>query len=296
MMYPLLPPGLHQTADRAKSYFAKYGATGFVCEMGVKFGSSDLPLKPTWQSSLKDGCRLCIEVQDSPIVSLTIQAFVAKCANSGAPVRLWIAVPDIPSGPEFTKQLKEARDFGIGVIQILEEGDPHVFNKPVALSLFAMRKTDPNSIEKSRRETIKNAQDDFLGGNPQDGCRKICEELESITRRFAHRSYGKRWWKAVAGEAQLKEKYFANDPWAKVLETLDARIIESKVRKKSSDFNRGLIVGARSHTNWRNSLSHKPKTMKDLAKRDGQLRTMFEVTRDLLLDWFKVAKALKLDA
>ena len=64
MTYLLLGHTLHETADRAKKYFAReYGATHFLCEQVVE---ADLPLRPTWQATMQAGDRLCVEVRESP--------------------------------------------------------------------------------------------------------------------------------------------------------------------------------------------------------------------------------------
>lgn len=294
MTYSLLAESLRETADRAKSYFATaFGVNKFYCETEV---DSDLPLVPTWHATTQDGYTLCIEVRDSPM-SPSIYEFVAKCAARGLPIKLWVAIPEVQERSGFTRDLKSAKEMGVGVIQILNEsGEPYEHHKPVSMSLFAVKKIALNEIEKKRRETIKKAQDSFLDGSPNEGCRLICEELEAITRRFAYVTYEKECWKPDSSGKTLKESYFANGSWAKILEQLEKRLNKTKVRKMCSVFRDDLVRGVRQYTNWRNSLNHKPKTPRERAVRDAKLRTMFEVTCDILLDWYKVARRFKLDA
>lgn len=80
-----------------------------------------------------------------------------------------------------------------------------------------------------------------------------------------------------------------------MLDKLDQEINQAKVSAKCSSFKRSLIAGARQCTDSRNSVSHKPKTLKQLQERDAKLRTQYESTRDLVIEWYKVARALKLD-
>lgn len=293
MTYSFLAEPLRETAERAKAYFKQsYGATKFICETEIE---PELPLKPTWQASMQDGYRLCIDVHEA-LGSLTIHEFVAKCAAKGVPIKLWIALPGTPTGPGFTRELRSAKDMGVGVVQFPEDGGaPYELHKPVPLSLFALRQTNLQEVEAKRRETVKKAEDSFLDGSPEDGCRLICEELEAVTRRFAEHSYAKKWWKPSAGGKPLKPKFFTTDSWANMLQSLDERLLEQKAKSKCSTFSKELVVGARQYTKWRNSLSHKPKTLKERAKRDAKLRTMYEATRDLLLEWYRVARTLKLE-
>jgi hypothetical protein len=80
-----------------------------------------------------------------------------------------------------------------------------------------------------------------------------------------------------------------------MLAELDGRIIETKVKKKCGMFRRLLVAGARNHTEWRNSISHKVKSVREREERDKKLRTMFEATSDLLVEWLKTVQPLKLD-
>jgi hypothetical protein len=54
------------------------------------------------------------------------------------------------------------------------------------------------------------------------------------------------------------------------------------------------VVQVRAFTDWRNAVSHAPKSLDALKRRDAKLRTMFEATRDLLLDWWGLCKPLGL--
>jgi len=84
------------------------------------------------------------------------------------------------------------------------------------------------------------------------------------------------------------------DPWARVLEQLETRLEIPKVQTKSASFTKHAIVKVRGHTDWRNSVSHKPKNLVELQRRDAKLRTMFEATRDLLIEWYVIARPLRL--
>jgi hypothetical protein len=226
MTYQILGLDLHDTADRAKQYFAKeYGAKGFVCEEAIE---SDVPLKPTWQAKLNAGYLLCVEVRETPFSS-TLHQFVAVCATKGLPVRLWVAVPQWAESSSFASDLKQARDVGIGVIQIRDD-DSHEFHRPVSLSLFALKKTDLKAVPSARREEIKSAESTFRDGSPDQGCQAICQALELITKNFAEYTYKQGWWKQPkqVKASGAKQPNFQG-PWANVLECLEERIDAPKV-------------------------------------------------------------------
>ena len=291
MTYLLLGQNLHETADRARRYFAEqYGATHFQCEQEVERA---LPLKPTWQATLPGKYCLCIEVAETPF-SQSLSAFVGGCAQRGLPVKLWVVIPQTAAAPTFNSELRQAREFGVGVLQLSPDGDPHEFSRPVALSLFALKKTDLTTVPKGRRDELKTAESTFLDGSPGQGCQAICQALEDITRRFAAHTYGSGWWKHPTGAKSLDKAFFETKPWAKVLETMEERIDVGKVRSKVAVFEKQAIVRARGHTEWRNAVSHKPSTFKGLISRDARLRTMFESTRDVLVEWYCIAKPLRL--
>jgi hypothetical protein len=291
MTYALLGQSLHETADRARQYFAgQYGAKHFYCEQAVE---DSLPLKPTWQATLPGKYCLCVEVRESPF-SQSLSEFIVRCAQQGLPVKLWVAMPQTAAAPTFNSELKQAREFGVGVLQIADNRATHEFSRPVALSLFALKKTNLRIVPMSRRDEVKSAESTFLDGSPDQGCQAICQALEQVTRRFAYYTHDVGWWKQPGGAAVLNKPFFETKPWAKVLEEMEARIDVAKVRAKSPSFNKQAIVKARGHTDWRNAVSHRPSTFKGLIDRDARLRTMFESTRDILVEWYGIAKPLRL--
>lgn len=290
MSYSILGQNLHETADLAKKYFAKeYGARNFECEEAI---DEDLPLKPTWQATLKAGYRLCIDVRETPF-SKTLYEFVAQCASRGMPIRLWVAVPETAAVPSFNSELKQAHEHGVGVVQISDGGVAHVFHRPVPLSLYALNKTDLSAVPKSKRDDVKSAEETFLDGSPDLACHAICQALEQLTREFAEFTYEQGWWK-LSGKKRPTKNTFQTGNWATVLELMEEGLDIKKVRAKCAAFSKQEIVKVRAHTGWRNSVSHKPKNAKQLKERDARLRTMFETTRDLLIEWYAIAKSFRL--
>lgn len=290
MTYGLLGQDLHDTADKAKKWFADhYGAKKFACEQPI----FDLPLKPTWQAVLHGGYSLCVNVQPTPF-SPTLYAFVNQCAQEGLPVKLWVAIGASVPKESFASELKQARNAGVGVIQFPENGAPHEFHHAMPLSLFGLTRVSPKKLPKSRREVFRNAEDTFLDGSPGQGCQTICQELEDISRLVAEKAHALGWWKNPTGSKPLSKKFFAKTAWATVLEKMEQRANVSLIKAKCPKFTKHLIVRTRAYTEWRNAVSHKPNNLAALKARDKKLRTMFEATSDLLVDWYDAVKPLGL--
>lgn len=286
MSYNLLGHDLHETADKARKWFTtQYGAKKFKCEETV----FDLPLRPTWQALLQGGYYLCVNVQPTPF-SPTLYEFVTQCARKGVPIKFWVAIGASTVKDSFGSDLKQARNTGVGVIQIADSGDPHEFHRAMPLSLFGLTRTNPQDVPRPRREVFKNAEDTFLDGAPGQGCQAICQELEHVSRQFAEITYKNGLWKNPKGAGALSSRFFSKDPWASMLEEMERRANATAIIAKSPRFDKQLIVRTRAFTGWRNDVSHKPRTLPQLKKRDAKLRTMFEATRDLLIDWYWAAK------
>jgi hypothetical protein len=290
MPYQFLGQDLHETADKAKQYFKdNYGAKSFKCEEQV---ANDLQLRPTWQGHQGDGYILAINVQPNPF-SPTLHEFVNGCAQKALPLKLWVAVPRRPANTTFNQDLRNAHQMGVGVVDFSDNGEVHVFHRPVPVSLFALKKIDPKTVPAKLRPSIRSGEDTFLDGDPGQGCQTICQELEDLTRKaasgFHQRGCYLNNWAPQNGQA-----FFETGNWGTLLQAFETRIDSNSARRICPDFDPDLIVKARGYRDWRNSVSHKPKNLKELMRRDARLRTMFEATRDLLIDWANATKPLKL--
>lgn len=290
MPYQLLGQDLHETADKAKRYFKdNYGAKSFKCEEQV---TSDLQLRPTWIGHQGDGYILAINVQPNPF-SPTLHEFIAKCAQIALPLKLWVAVPRRPANATFNQDLRNAHEMGVGVIDFSDNGEAHVFHRPVPVSLFALKRIDPKTIPSKLRPSIRSGEDTFLDGDPGQGCQTICQELEDLTRKAAS-TFHQRGCYLNNWAPKKPQEYFETGSWGVLLQDFENNLDAKSASKICPDFDADLIVKARGYRDWRNSVSHKPKTLKELIKRDSKLRTMFEATRNLLIDWAIATKLLKL--
>lgn len=287
--YPFLAPELSETADVAKAFFAKRGGTGFICDAKFK-DAEDLPLRPTWQGTTRQYYRLCIEVRAS-LVTNQFNDFVTACVINAYPVHLWVALPQDVGISSLGKQLKEAKERGIGVAHIVEDGTIHVHHEAVSLSLFGLRKTERTGLTRAQWETIVRAENLFLGGNPEGACQDIGQQIEDITRKFAKESFDLNCWDPKA-HAPAPGLFTGN--WDPMLEKLERDIIAKEVQKKFPEFKKNYVTRARAITSDRNLMSHAPKNLKERIRRDAALRTKYENMRDVLVTWCAVARKFKL--
>src|SRR5262245_18010632 len=114
--------------------------------------------------------------------------FVTTCVINCYPVHLWVVLPQNVGISSLGKQLKEAKDRGIGVAHVIEDGTILVHHEAVSLSLFGLRRTAPKGLSRIQWESISRAENVFLGGNPEGACQDIGQQLEDVTRKFAAES------------------------------------------------------------------------------------------------------------
>jgi hypothetical protein len=290
MSFQLLAPHLHATALAAKKYFAaEHGAKGFGHETTV---DRYLSLKPTLSAHLSDGCILCVEVSEKAY-SNSLDTFVVECSTRCFPVKLYVVVPSARGDPDLASNLRKAKDRGVGVVEVTDTG-AFALAEAVSLSLFGLRKNLIGGFPKSKRESVRQAEQTFLNGNPVKGCQSLYEELEATTRAFAKRSKADGWWRAPhQGEAKPSAD-LDTGPWATVLRELNTFLDLKSCRKACPLMGDVLIASARGVTDPRNLTSHKPNNLKTIIERDKKLRTWFENSSDLLKNWYEATKPLRL--
>ena len=292
MRFSLLAQNLHPTAEAAREYFARnHGAKGFRSESAID-GDINFCLKPTLLAKLNDGGILCIEVSERAY-SNSLDTFVVECSARTFPVKLYVVIPSMKGDPEFSANLRKAKERGVGVIQLNEEGS-FLATDAVSLSLFGLHKLKLGEFPKDKREAVRQAEQTFLDGNPVKGCQQLFEELEAVTRAFAIRSKAEGWWRAPhVGEPPPKAK-LAKGSWANVLRELDKFLDWKSCHKKCPLLKESLLSSVRGVTEPRNLTSHKPSAISDIVERDRKLRTWFENVGDLLKSWHATTKHLKL--
>jgi hypothetical protein len=123
----------------------------------------------------------------------------------------------------------------------------------------------------------------FIDGEPAKACSIVYDELEGACRRYAKKCAEKGFWNPNLN--------LDTGGWANVMSQMDRTL------NRSNPFTKPLtpalcarIVGVTTH---RNDTGHKPKKLKDLIKRDKELRTRFETAVDLLDEFLNAVKSAR---
>jgi hypothetical protein len=215
--------------------------------------------------------------------------FVTKCATRGYPVLLWIVLPKNVGPSSLGKELKDARELGVGVARVIEDDTILEVHQPLALSLIALRcLSGRGALTKVQWVAVTDAERKFLAGNPDGACQDVGQQLEDVTRKFAAHSFALNWWNPNANPPNF------DGNWGPLLERLEQDILPRQVQARCPDFKKQHVTTVRHLAGLRNAVSHPPKNAKERRERDEKLRTMFESMRDALVDWYAFARVLKL--
>lgn len=284
--YRSLVPQLHSTADIAIAWFAKEWG---ISMNGVKIEAQihrDVDFRPTFSVKANDCSTLCVEVRDS-VYAPILDSFVLRCQSLGLPAKLIVAVPNGSVAGGRAEELKTAKRFGIGVLEVDEHGGA-IIQQPLLLSLTALQPIDRLAFPSKYRQSLALAEQMFRDGYPEKGCAAVYDELEALFRKFAA--------KAVAGSwltAPLTTDLKKSPPWGKLIKEVDTKLKRGGC-PCPKEVSETLMAQIQGITPFRNETGHKPKDIAARTKRDRELRTRFESAVNLLLAFITATKGLRL--
>lgn len=272
--YRFLDRSLHQYAEAARTFFATdFGIpkTKFEVEAPVH---DAIGFTPTLHARTRDHHILAVEVSRT-YYTRTLDGFALDCQRDGVPVKLFVAVPpDSPGG--LLKDLERAADHGVGIVKL--GPIPKVLHGALSLSLTAVRRPDPKEFPAKYRGAVSVALQTFLNGDPAKGCLLLYEEIEHVTRKVAAKADSASAWRRGSVSSQNWEKV----NWASMIDVLTEHFDAQKLG--CPKLTKALVSRIAGIVPYRNEVGHKPKDMKQLTKRDRELRTRFESAADLLRD------------
>lgn len=287
MNYLALPAHLHSTADAVIALCKlQFGAapTSIKIEKPIV---ANIGFVTTLHAQLKDHHILCVEVSDKAYTP-SLDPFVLECKNGTLPVRLYVASPATESA-SFQSDLIRAKRNGVGVISVTESGAV-VLADAVSLSVSGVRHPDLKKYPLKYRQAVSEALSTFQSGNPSKGCSVLYDEIEALTRRIAKKAQKQQKWKKGVQAGPAKSPVDPTAAWAKVTrQLLDNYDAFGAGASELNDALFGRVLGTTAH---RNESGHKPRSTKDLRRRDAQLRTRFEGAADLLLELITAARPL----
>jgi hypothetical protein len=280
MAYQFLAAELWPLADELVGYYvAQWGIAAGKVRKEEALPGADLGLRPTLHAPSRDHHIICVEVASSPYFD-ALDSFVLACRNEGAPVRIYVAVPETTSGSSFQADLRRARGNGVGVLEVSPQG-VQIVAEALSLSLTDVRSPESKKFPPQIRPHVTLALQTFRGGDPSKGCANVYDEIEALTRKLAATASKKKAWRRLdKGQADPNFGDVNKAPWSTLAQALLRHLDPKKFgRPRLTEALLGRILGITSH---RNEAGHKPKNRSALQKRDRKLRTRFEDACDLL--------------
>lgn len=286
-MYRALPKELHDTADKAKAWFASHrGVRDFKIEPSI---DDEIEYCPTLVGRDGEQHLVCLEIRDSPFnLTDALNSFILDCIRRSLPVKLYLVMP-IESeleGTELQRRLVRISKLGVGYV-IVDGGRVHVQQEAFSLSLMGLREVPEASFPRKFRLQVGQGVQTFRSGNPSKACSEIYDILESVTRSIANKANKNgllRDGKPIPNVDKMN--------WKPLVQKLRAQF-DGK-RAGCPKLNESLFTQIETQTGPRNDTNHRPRTMAQLKKRDEQLRTRFETARDLLLETVTAASKLRI--
>jgi hypothetical protein len=208
----------------------------------------------------------------------------------GIPVLLYVALaPDSPAPP--LDDLKNARKKGVGTLATdIAPGNNQLLHQALSLSLTGVRRPNISEFPAKLRQPVSNATTKFLAGAPDDACLDLYKEVEQISRRLADCIHKNNYW--LSGNPLPKKLRWPKDQWARVIKAIIEHVDLNKVN--CPQLTAPLLNRIAGITDFRNEVGHKPRSTKELIKRDTSLRTRFESAHDMLRDLAEAVKPLKI--
>ncbi len=285
MTFRHLSPTFHPLADAVVDYLQKErGIKGFVEEESIHKEVA----RPTLRAKTKDHHFLCLEFSETTPFPPSVAAFAPDCSRLCLPVKLFVVVPANSNDKEFNRDLKRARDWGVGVLSV-DGKDVIILQEPLSLSLAGVRRIEMGKYPSKYRYALSQAEATFRQGNPAKGCSEIYDEIEDLTRRIAKKTLAKGMWKATKTGAATPAIKLDKDPWANVVEVLMNQLDPAQ----PPNIPKPVLAHLLAITPHRNDVGHKPKSRAALIKRDTTQRTRFENAADILADLISISRPLR---
>lgn len=283
MDYRWLSPNLHSTADAVAQYFKlNWGVRKFEVESPI---DTTIEYSPTLHAVDEEFYHVCIDVSESPYPR-GLESFVLKCVTECIPVKSFVALPEGSSSPDFRKDLRSARQLGIGILEV-SPGGVKVLHPSQPLSLAAVRPVQADRFPRKYRYHLSQAETTFKQGNPSKGCSMVYDEMEAVFRKVAKRTRDTALWRPLR-QGERAPRISRTVPWAKVVEA----VMDHLDPAKCNCLGRPLMARILGVTPHRNDTAHKPANREELVRRDRELRTRFENAVDLLFDLVDAVRPL----
>lgn len=285
-IYPTLDSSLHTTAEATYKYFQNdIGLSRIKVEEALKEYKEYVP---TFYAQTKDSHIICIDVAYK-IYNPSRWHFISDCEKLSLPILFYVALPNGSNYAEYSKEIKDAKRYGIGIVEIepsINSGE--IITSPLSLSLTGLRKFDKKFFPLKYRANISKAEEVFKNGEPNKACSIIYDEIENLSRRISIKTHKLGYWNLhLSDPSELQ-----TCQWANLINKLKSNL-NRRSNPNCSQLTDTLLSQVHGVTILRNQSSHKPNSKKTLINRDKQLRTRLESGVDLLLELINASKSLR---
>jgi hypothetical protein len=271
MTYRILSQSLWPLADSVRKYLKDHRGLGHIkVEEEI---DKEVP-RPTLHALDKDKSIVCVDFLEDSCFGVNSQTFVNKCKARQLPVRLYIACPESAQKASFARDLKTARENGVGVLGVSSAGNITVISEAISLLLTDLRRQDPKDFPPKYRGDLELAHQTYLQGNPPKGCAAIYDMVEALTRAIAKNLQSQK----LIAPWQSKPINLDKVAWFKVADDIYKHLDFAKAKKLTKPLWAQVIAATRP----RNETGHQPKSVQERIRRDKELRTRFEAAGDLL--------------
>lgn len=255
--YELLEPDLVEIAEKSiLKIQERFNLKNVKIEEAF---NSEINYKPTLHWKTKTHIIVC-EIASSPFPD-SIKYFYSEIVVKGLPVKIIIAYPINRqiNITEYNKQLNKAKEYGIGLISLDENGLAELENIGLSIPLH-IPKITLTKYKKNLRHSIEDAYSVYINGNPRHGVQELGQIIEQTIRNLAIQA--KRLGHYTDGvNPNLPASSFAT-------------IIDDLIR--NSILSRTFLNRVRAYTEDRNSVSHRVNSIKQSIIIENKLKLDFQ--------------------
>jgi hypothetical protein len=266
MNFTILPSHLHAFAESANFVIKnRYGLNNGIVEKAM---NENIPLQPTLHWKTPTHFIAC-EVAERPFPT-AIKTQFADIVASGLPIRIIVAYPseNTLSAADYQRDIKNSKMFGIGFMSVDEKKHGKIEYKGISLALH-ISEIDVASYHRKIQPFVLDAYEHYMmNGDPDVGLQKIGQLVEDIILDVAIQA-------KKAGnftEPTFRPpRYMAHSTLIDFM--INERILGIPILGRCRDF-----------AIDRNSVSHKPRTIKDAIRIEKLLKDNIAIGLKILRD------------
>ncbi|MCA6422405.1 MAG: hypothetical protein IM568_06265 [Flavobacterium sp.] len=251
-------PDLIHVAEIVKNKIqTRFGLGNAVVE---QLFDENIDYKPTFHWKTKTHIYIC-DIAVSPFPQ-SINNFYSEVAVKGLPVKVIIAYLEKKQKEilKYKKELKKAKEYGIGLISIDEDDKVTFENLGISIPLH-LAELDYTLYDKKFRPEIESAYESYMtDGKPDVGLQKLGQLVEKMIL-------------TVATQAKKKGNFvYAGYTPGKYISL--NKLLDNLIKENVLDI--GFLGNCKTFAKDRNSVSHPPKTINEAKKIEKKLKESFQ--------------------